>query len=117
MHCIAIVGLMLGTNLLFAQSGTGIGNLFVSLQSLASYAQSALPISIFEYLLLSAVSKLLLLFAFGALLTVISIISSREFLSYMVGIGMLGISFAAYTFIPAYSHYAPVKYLNLWGLM
>lgn len=116
-HCIAFVGLMLGANLLFALSTTGIGNLTVTLQSLAPYAQSALPISVFEYLFLSAVSKMLLLFAFGALITVVSIISGRGFLPYMVGIGMLGISFAAYTFIPAYSRYAPLKYLNLWGIM
>lgn len=116
-HCTAIVGLMLGANLLFALVSTGIGNLSVSLQSFAPYVQSALPISLLEFLLLSAVTKVVLLFAFGATITTIAIISSRGFLSYMVGIGMLGISFIAYTFIPVYAAYVPLKYLNFWGIM
>lgn len=116
-HCTVIVGLMLGVSLLFALVSTGVGDLSVSLQSLAPYVQSVLPISILEYLLLSAVTKVFLLFGFGAMITVAAIGSSRGFLPYMVGIGVLGISFIAYVLIPAYSVYAPLKYLNLWGIM
>lgn len=116
-HCTAIVGLMLGENLLFAHVSTGIGNLSVSLQSLAPYVQSPLPISILEYLLFSAVTKVFLLFVFGVTIITVAIISSRGFLSHMVGIGLLGISFIAYMFIPVYTVYVPVKYLNFWGIM
>ena len=116
-YCVVIVGLMLGANLLFALVSTGVGDLPVSLQSLAPYVQSALPISVLEYLLFSAAAKMFLLFVFGAAITAIAIVSSRGFLSYMAGIGMLGISFIAYMFIPAYAAYVPLKYLNFWGIM
>ncbi len=116
-HCTAIVGLMLGANLLFAQVSTGVGNLSVSLQSLAPYIQSPLPISILEYLLFSAITKAFLLFVFGAIIIMVAIISSRGVLSHMVGIGLLGISYIAYTFIPVHTVHAPLKFLNLWGIM
>lgn len=116
-HCTAIAGLMLGANLLFAVVSTGVGNLSVSLQSLAPYVQSPLPISVLEYLLLSAVTKVVLLFVFGAIITTVAVLSNRGFLSHMIGIGLLGISFIAYTLIPVYSALAPLKYINFWGII
>lgn len=116
-HCTTIAGLMLGANLLFALVSTGVGNLSVSLQSLAPYVQSPLPLSVLEYLLLSAVTKVFLLFVFGTILTTVAVLSSRGFLSYMIGIGLLGISFIAYTLIPVYSAWVPLKYMNFWGIM
>ncbi len=116
-HCMAVSVLMYGSNLLFVQITAGLGDLSASLQSVPAFLESSLPVSLMEYILLGMLTKGLVLFSFGAALSAVSIASDRYYVPQLTGVLWLMLNWLCFTWIPAYSLYAPVKYLSLFGLL
>ena len=116
-HTVVFSFVMIASNLIFTAATTGIGDLTVSIQSLAPYMESSLTISIIEYILLSILTKAVVLFCFGTILLAVAIISTKSFMPYFTGMVLLAISSTLYITIPTYSNLCPLKYLNFIGAM
>lgn len=116
-HCTLLAALFYTVSLIFFGMTTGWVNLGASLQSIAAYRESSLNISIFDYLVISVMTKTLVLFGIGAVLTVFCIRSHIVALPFLAGIGIIGISALLYYLIPAGSAMAVCKYLSPVGLM
>ena len=116
-HTVTLSFVMISSNLVFAAVTTGIGDLTVSIQSLAPYMESNLSISVIEYILLSILTKAVVLFCFGTILSAVAIIATKIFMPYFAGMVLLAISSILYITIPTYSNLCPLKYLNLIGTM
>lgn len=112
LHCLAATVLMLGGNLLFCAAAAGLGDLTVSIQSIAPYMESSLRISVLQYIGLSALTKSLTLFSFGAFLTAVSLCAGKSFVPYLSGLAVLALSWAAWAVIPGNSPLSGIKYLN-----
>lgn len=115
--CFAVGAAMLGENLIYAEKTTGIGNLMVSLQSLAPYMESNLSLTVLEYLLLAWCIKAIVISIYGILLIWVSFLSDREFIPYLTGMGILGASAGCCWFLPEHSRMVCFKYLNFAGFM
>lgn len=116
-HCVLMTILFYMVSLVFFGQGTGWFDPTVSLQSVASYMESNLPISIGGYIWLSVLTKALLLFGMGAVLTVFCILSEIASIPFLVGSGIIGGSALLYYLIPSASVFAVCKYINPLGLM
>lgn len=116
-HCMVMAFLLYGANLLYFGRTVGFGDLNAALQSVAAYRESSLPVSILEYIQLSILTKGFVLFGFGTMMTAFSILAERQFLPYMAGMLLIGVSMVLSLVIPAVSIYNPLKYLNLTGLL
>lgn len=115
--CFSATALLFGSNFVYAQVTTGICDFSASLQSVVSFTESSLKITIGEFFLLEFLIKSTVLFTLGAALCAMATVSSRGFVVPLCGVGFLAVNYAAYIFIPAYSKFAPVKYLSFWGLV
>ena len=109
--------LLYGSNLIYAGSTVGIGNLSASLQSLAPYMESSFPISIGAFLALGFITKTGVVFLLGLLLTACAVYSSHSFLPQLVGIGFLGLNWMLYAFIPSYSKLNLLKHLSYFSML
>lgn len=116
-NCIVVTALMYSVNVLFFACTTGVGNLFRSIQSVAPFMESNLHINILTYFFLSIVTKAMVLFAIGALITFVSIVSKQSFMPYLAGGGLIGLGALLYWLIPAYATINWLKYLNIIGLL
>lgn len=116
-HCMVMAFLLYGANFAFFGSAAGLGDLDAPLQSLASCTESSLRISILQYILLSIITRGLVMFGFGSLLTAFCIRAEHLYAPYAGGILLWGVSFLLYTAVPAASRGSIFKYLNLAGLM
>lgn len=116
-HCLVTAVLLYGENLFFFGLAAGWCDMTVKLQSLAAYQESCLPVSILEFTTLSVVTKALVLFAAGTILTALCILSESAALPYCGGMLLWAGSWALYRFVPAASKWSAVKYLNLFGAL
>lgn len=116
-HTVVLSFVMIVSNLVFAAVTAGVGNLTISLQSLAPYMESSLSISVIEYILLSIITKAAVLFCFGAMLTAVAIVGTKSFMPYFIGILLLAVSGITFITIPTYSDLCALKYLNFIGAM
>ncbi len=116
-YCFAITALMFGSNFIYAELTTGTCDLSASLQSVCIFTESSLKVTLGEYFLFGYLIKSIVLFGFAAALAAVSVISSRGFVMPLCGVGFLALNWLAYIFIPAYSKFAPVKYLSFWGII
>lgn len=116
-HVIAMCLLLYGSNLIFAGIQTGLCDFSAQLQSVPSYLESSLSITMLEYTLLCLVTKAMVLFGFGAVITAISVGTAKSYLPQLAGIGWLGINWICYVAIPAYSDLNVIKYLSFFGCM
>lgn len=115
-HSVSIVVIICGSNLVFAACTLGIGNPFRSIQSVAPYMETAFQITVMDYILLSWMTKALLLFGLGALLLFIAMKARYVFWIYLTGVLLLGTGVLCYRLIPAWSSWSWLKYLNLFAL-
>lgn len=115
--CFSVTALLFGSNFVYAQVTTGICDFSAALQSVSIFTESSLKITLGEYFLLTYLIKSIVLFTLGAALCAVAVVSSRGFVLPLAGVGFLALNYAAYIFIPAYSKFAPVKYLSFWGLV
>ncbi|MCM1026767.1 MAG: hypothetical protein NC432_10040 [Roseburia sp.] len=116
-HCILLTVLFYAVSLVFFGQGTGWFAPGASLQSVAAYAESSLSVSILGYLLISVMTKALLLFGLGAVLTLFCIKTGVAALPFLAGSGVIGGSALLYYLIPAGSAFSPFKYLSPVGMM
>lgn len=116
-HCAGMAAILYGVNLLFFSVTVGYGDFGAALQSVASYRESCLSVSIREFIWLSVMTKGLAAFGFGALLAAFSIAAETMYLPFGVGILLCGVSFILYTSIPGASKWNLCKYLNLMGIL
>ncbi|MCM1222264.1 MAG: hypothetical protein NC548_48125, partial [Lachnospiraceae bacterium] len=116
-HCMLLTALFYAVNLVFYGQSTGWFVPGASLQSAAAYAESSLSVSILGYILISVLTKALLLFGIGAVLTCFCIGSSAAALPFLAGAGIIGGSALLYYLIPAGSVFSGFKYLSPVGLM
>ncbi len=116
-HCLASAALLYSANLLYFAAAAGGWDLTASIQSLAPYLESSLPIRIWTFLVLSVITKALVLFAVGGVLIGVCVLSSSILLPYLSGMAFWAANWALYQFIPAASKLSAVKYLNLFGAL
>ena len=116
-HCIIFSILLFSINYLFFGIFGGFNDLGIKLQSLAPYMESNFNGSILEYLIISILTKGIVVFEIGTIITAICIISDSMILPYMLGISFLGISWLFYKIIPAVSNLNIIKYLNIFGIL
>ncbi|MCM1233714.1 MAG: hypothetical protein NC123_14760 [Butyrivibrio sp.] len=116
-HCILLTALFYTISLVFWGQSTGWFVPDASLQSIAAYTESSLPVSVLGYVLISVLTKALILFGIGAVLTVFCIGAGTAVLPFLTGSGIIGISALLYYLIPAGSVFSVFKYLNPVGLM
>lgn len=116
-HCLTAVTVAYIGNLLFFSGITGLGDLTARIQSIAPYMESNLNISVLAYIGFTIITKGMVLFFFGTILTAVSIFSNKSFMPYLFGIGIVAASWLFYQMIPIQSAWNLAKYLNLAGLM
>lgn len=116
-HCIIFSILLFSINYLFFGIFGGFNDLGIKLQSLAPYMESNFNGSILEYLIISILTKGIVVFGIGTIITAICIISDSMILPYMLGISFLGISWLFYKIIPAVSNLNIIKHLNIFGIL
>ncbi|MBD5383398.1 MAG: hypothetical protein HDR72_00160 [Ruminococcaceae bacterium] len=116
-QCLAIVLLLYGSNFVYAAATTGIGDLSASIHSVSAFQESSIEIPLFGYFLLVYLTKVVVVFTFGAAVAAVSIISPRSFVPQLAAVGWLALNWLAFAFIPAYSIFNPLKYLSFWGIV
>lgn len=116
-HSLCVSGVMIGSDIAYSAFTEGIGKLTVSIQSLAPYMESCFAISVLEYMVLSIVTKGVVLFCFGAILTAVATAARRGYAAGLAAVLLLAGSGLMYRFIPAYSALNPLKYMNFIGMM
>ncbi len=116
-HCIVFSFIFFLINYLFFGISSGWCNLTIKLQSLAPYMESNFSINILEYLIISILTKGMLIFGISTILTAICIALDSIILPYMFGIFFLAISWLLYNLIPAVSSLNIIKYLNIFGIL
>jgi len=116
-HCIIFSILLFSINYLFFGIFSGFNDLGIKLQSLAPYMESNFNGSILEYLIISILTKGIVVFGISTIITAICIISDSMILPYMLGISFLGISWLFYKIIPAVSNLNIIKHLNIFGIL
>lgn len=116
-HCIIFSILLFSINYLFFGIFGGFNDLGIKLQSLAPYMESNFNGSILEYLIISILTKGIVVFGIGTIITAICIISDSMILPYILGISFLSISWLFYKIIPAVSSLNIIKHLNIFGIL
>ncbi len=116
-HCALLTALFYTVSIVFFGMSAGWFDPGASLQSIAAYTESCLPISIPGYILLSVLTKAFVLFGIGTVLTVFCIGSGIAVVPFLAGAGIIGISALLYYLIPAGSIFSMYKYLSPVGLM
>lgn len=116
-HCFVLTAVFYGVGLLFFILCAGGFDPMARLQSMAPYGESSLPVTILAFILLSLATKAAALFAVGALLTAVGIVSGITVMPVLAGCGAAGISALLYIFVPAGQAGSLFKYLNPVGLM
>ncbi len=116
-HCVFVTALFYMVSVVFFGQSAGWPDFGAGLQSVAAYTESSLSVSILGYLLLSVLTKALVLFGIGAALMVFSILCGITALPFLAGAGLIGGSALLYYVIPAGSIFSAVKYLSPVGLL
>lgn len=116
-HCMSSTALFYTAGIVFFGTGSGWFDPGAGLQSVASYMESSLPVSILGYIVISILTKAVVLFGIGSVLTVFCIGSSIAVLPFLAGTGIIGVSALLYYLIPAGSVLSVCKYLSPAGLM
>lgn len=116
-HCVLLTILFYMVSLLFFGQNTGWFAPEASLQSLASYLESSLSVSIMGYFVISILTKAFLLFGTGAVLALFCILSRVAVLPFLVAFALVGGSALLYYLIPSGGVFTVFKYVNLVGLM
>lgn len=113
--CLAI--LFYGSNFLIAKERFGFGDTSRYIQSMASFRDVELPLTVSHYLLLMFLLKLLTLLLFAVIVSLLfTIVTNTKLVFVMIG-GILTFSYLAYTFIYPTSYLNPLKYLNLFSFL
>lgn len=116
-HCLSMPVVFYGVNCLYFGLRAGWCDMTARLQSLAPCLESSLPVTIGEYLLLSVLTKGLVLFGAAAMLTAVCIFSGNMVVPYFTEAAFWTASWALYEWIPGASGWSPLKAFNLYGAL
>lgn len=116
-HCGAVCLLLYGSNLVYAWAAAGLGSRSCALQSMAPYLESSLPLSLGIFLIVGLATKISVIFCLGLLLTACAVCTAHSFMPPLIGLGMLGVNWLLYTWIPSYSAWKALKYFSFFGLL
>ncbi len=116
-HSLAFTGLLYGSNLIYSYVKIGGFDPSAQIQSVSSYMESDLAISLGEYIALSVVTKAILIFAFGAFLTALAIVGRGGTFAPIIGMAYLGINYLLYALIPAISPVSVLKHLSFFSII
>lgn len=116
-HCILFTAFFYTVSIVFFGAGAGWFDPRAAIQSVDVYTESSLSVNLSDYILFSVLTKALVLFGIGTVLTVFCIGSGIAVLPFLVGAGIVGISALLYYLIPAGSSLSVCKYLSPVGLM
>lgn len=116
-HCVVVTALIYGINLIYFAGTAGLGNLFRSIQSVAPYMESSLPINVFSFLLLSLLTKAGALYLAGLFIMLVAVLSRQSFMPYLMGAVYLAVNLLLYWLIPAWSSLNWLKYLTIFGML
>lgn len=116
-YCIMVCLLLYGSNYFIGQALYGYGDLTRFVQSMPSFSECTLPVTLVSFFLLFFVSKIGVVLLFGMLFGVLFTRMSR--ISHGMGLLFLlmGGEYAAYLLIPRLSYANPLKYLNLFAFL
>ncbi|HZK35328.1 MAG TPA: hypothetical protein VFD33_08470, partial [Bacillota bacterium] len=110
----AFIGLMLySVNFAFGYFAYGFGDLGRYIQSLSGYIGSALNITVFQYLVLFLIAKLLVYMLISLIVLTVSILVNSSIGVYIVNVVIFGLSGILYYTIPATSVFSVFKYINI----
>ena len=116
--CNVIIALLLvGENIIFYGFTVGFGDVTRSIQSVYGYMESCLKINVWQYMVLSVITKAMVMFAISTILIFVAVITKHVFAMYLAGGLAALVGALAYGFIPAYSTWSWVKYLNFVGIL
>lgn len=116
-HAAAFGVLFYGANLLYASMTAGLGDFSAQIQSVGAYMESSLAITVGAYVVLAVLTKAVLFFCFGAMLTAVSVCAAKSFTPQLAGAGFLFCNGLCYAAIPAGSALHMCKYLSFFGLL
>ena len=116
-HCGAVCLLLYGSNLIYAESTVGTGDLSAALQSLAPYLESSFSLSLSEFLIFGFVVKIGVVFILGLMLTACAVYSTHSYAPQLAGLGFLCVNWILYAFVPSYSNLNILKYLSFFGML
>ena len=111
--CGMFTGLLFGSNVLIASWIYGLGDLSRPIQSVDTCMGLALPVNVWQYLLLLFLMKWLLFFLFALILLLFSLVIRSPVLICAGIIGVIGVEYAAYALISSTSSLSFFKYVNL----
>lgn len=107
-----IVGLFYGSNLLLMELAYGGIHLSASLQSLAAFQQSTLPISIFQFLLLFFFLKICICFIFAQAMLLLCTVFKHRVISCLSMIACILLSLFMHIFLSPTGTFRVLYYLN-----
>ncbi len=116
-HCLFVTIIFYCVSLVFSYYSMGAFNLSANLQSVSVYIESCLNISIAQYIVLSIITKAVVLFGIGTILISFSILSNIMVVPFLIGFVIVGVSTMMYVWIPAGSSWSIFKYLNPVGII
>ena len=114
---IVIAVLLVGENIIFYGLTVGFGDVTRSIQSVYGYMESCLKINVWQYMVLSVVTKAMVMFAISTILIFVAVITKHVFAMYLAGGLVALVAALAYGLIPAYSTWSWAKYLNFVGIL
>ena len=115
--CLLASAVFFFSDVLFFGYSSGMCDVTAKLQSIAPYMESAVNINIIKFMLLSVLTKALVIFGVGAVLTALCIMLESIVPPYFIGAALWTIGWALYRFVPAASALSAVKYVNIFGTL
>lgn len=109
---VVIAVLFFGENLLIGAKLYGLGDLSRPIQTVMGYYTCNLPVSVREYLLLFFGMKILSYFLFAGVFSLICVCAKNNLMVYGISGAFCGVSFLLYYFIPEYSVFGLLRFLN-----
>lgn len=115
--CFAVEALLYATNILISNSSYGFGDLSRPIQSVTGYLSCNLKLSVFEYLVVFLLSKLLIYFVIASFVYMIAVVSRNALKLYIIVGCVLGLSAICYYSIEPTSWLSLLKYINIIGFL
>lgn len=106
-----------GGNLFSAKDRFGFGDTGRFIQSMASFRDAEMPLTVSHYLIVLFLLKLFALLLFAVITTLLFTLFSNTKLAFLINGGILACSYLAYSFIYPTSYLNPLKYLNIFSFL
>jgi len=109
--------LMLASQLLYMEMTIGLGDLWRSVQSLASYYQCPFSLTVGEFILWNLIIKWIVLSIIGSFMMLVMIIAKNRITAMMTIVSVIVVEYILYLLISPLSPFYLFKYINMMTLM